>query len=319
MPSDLSSLSTPPDPNQMSMSRPPATINANSQLPGTRLPFIPGGWKADELAEKLGQYDRIPGTDSDAYRCVETVALMSHILMGPGAVVSYLNAITLQGMLSAGTPGSTRKRTAQAVISYVISRVRSRQATYGDMDWAIEAVHDLFYGDAAGTPRSDLRGQITPMADFSQQMAPLDIWCDDKAALLREAARLRPGEQLMINTWRIDFNTPPLTPGDTPVSRHPSRESSAPHIDASHKPPFSKYNPRRDYMYGHQMMIFRDATDGHIKLYEPEITVTGKHLFDLTADPSVVDSMLFSDQPASEQYDYVQVLGRMSPGLISFP
>jgi hypothetical protein len=72
-------------------------------------------------------------------------------------------------------------------------------------------------------------------------------------------------------------------------------------------------------MYGHQMMIFRDATDGHIKLYEPEITVTGKHLFDLTADPSVADSMLFSDQPASEQYDYVQVLGRMSPGLISFP
>ena len=318
MPSDLSSLSTPPDPSQMSMSRDPADVNANSQLPGTRLPFTPGGWKGDELAENLGQYDRISGTDSDAYRCVQAVALMSHILMGPEAVRSYLTSIALQGMLQGNAPG-TRKHTALAVISYVKSRIRSRQATYGDMDWVIEAVHDLFYGDAAGTPLADLRGQITPMTDLSQRMTSLDVWCQDKDALLRQAAGLKPGEQLMINSWTIDFNTPPLTPGDAPMNRHASRQPSISQIDASHKPAFSKYDPRRDAIHGHQMMIIRDAADGHLKRYEPESTGTGKHLFDLTADPSLADHLLFSDQPRFEQYEYVEVMGRMTPGLISSP
>jgi len=325
MPSDLSSLSTPAAAGSMSVAADPALIQLNSQLPNTPLPFTAGGWDGNRIANLLGQYDRIPGTDSDAVRCVQSVALMSHILMGPDAARTYLSAISLQGMLT-GRFG-TRERTAMRVIDFVKGRIQSRQATFGHMYWAMEAVHDLFYTDAAGTPAATpgtMRDQITPSFDLSQRMVNVNVWCNNSAELLAQAATLNPGEQFMLNTWRVSFNyyfdeagvpttQQRLTYNQVDEQNRLLRTVSIRRIDTTRKPAASQIDTNRDHKSGHQMLIYKDAADSHIKMYEPELTTGGTHLFDLTADPSVIATSLFNDQPAFELYKYVQLLGKMVP------
>ena len=228
MPSDLSSLSTPAPAGSPTMSRDSATIERNSQLPGTVLPFAGSGWNGSEIANRLGQYDRIPGTDSDAVRCVQAVALMSHILNGPNATVGYLGSIALQGMLSARSIG-TRERTALRVIEHVKDQIRDSQATYGDMYWAMEAVHDLFYGDDSGTPAETpdaVRSQIGPMLDMSQGLEEINVWCSTPADLMTQAASLNPGEQFLLNTWNVSFNHYFDIAGAAPTA--PPRPANAP-------------------------------------------------------------------------------------------
>jgi hypothetical protein len=65
-------------------------------------------------------------------------------------------------------------------------------------------------------------------------------------------------------------------------------------------------------MGGHQMLIYRDVATGHLMMYEPELTASGNHLFDITNDPSPLAG-LFSEQPAFELYQYVQLLGKVTP------
>jgi len=325
MPSDLSSLSTPAPAGSMSVGADPALIQLNSQLPDTPLPFTPGGWDGNRIANLLGQYDQIPGTDSDAVRCVQSVALMSHILMGPAAARDYLSAISLQGMLT-GRFG-TRERTARRVIDFVRGRIQNRQATFGNLYWAMEAVHDLFYNDDAGTPAATpapMREQITPPLDFSQRMVNINIWCNNGAELLAQAATLNPGEQFMLNTWSVSFNhyfdiagvpttQQRLTYNQTDDHDRPLRTVSIRRIDTSRKPAASQIDLNRDHKSGHQMLIYKDAADSHIKMYEPELTPGGTHLFDLTTNPSVIFSLLFDDQPPFEIYKYIQLLGKMVP------
>lgn len=329
---DTSSLSTPVPAGSMTASRPQADIELNSQLPETVLPFTAGGWDGNDIANKLGQYDRIPGTDSDAVRCVQSVALMSHILMGPAAAISYLSAISLQGLLQAPQVG-TRERTAMRVIDFVKSRITSRQATYGNMYWAMEAVHDLFFADNVGTPAANantVRSQITPGFDLSQNMVNMDVWCNNRAELLTQASSLNPGEQLMLNTWAVSFNSTfdmaglPTTQQSSTITQvdeqgnHP-RNVFIRRIDASHKPRANQIDNNRDSKAGHQMLIYKDSADSHIKMYEPEITTSGMHLFDLTTDPSVIDTSLFDDQPRFELYHYLQIWGKIVPSALTAP
>jgi hypothetical protein len=250
---------------------------------------------------------------------------MSHILMGPDAARSYLSSISLQGMLT-GRFG-TRERTAMRVIDFVKGRIQSRQATFGNMYWAMEAVHDLFYTDASGTPAATpgtMREQITPALDLSQRMVNINVWCNNSAELLTQAATLNPGEQFMLNTWRVSFNyyfdeagvpttQQRLTYNQVDEQNRPLRTVSIRRIDTTRKPAASQIDTNRDHKSGHQMLIYKDAADSHIKMYEPELTTGGTHLFDLTADPSVIATSLFNDQPAFELYKYVQLLGKMVP------
>ncbi len=326
MPTDLSSLSTPTAPGAVSISADPAHVALNSQLPATMLPFTPGGWDGNDIANKLGQYDQIPGTDSDAVRCVQSVALMSHILMGPAAAMDYLSSISLQGMLEAGQMG-TRERTALNVIRFVRERIQSRNATYGNMYWAMEAVHDLFYRDDQGTPAATagtVRGQINPMLDMSRNLVNMDVWCGTPSDLMTQAASLNPGEQFMVNTWSVSFNhyfdiagadptRQRLTYTQTDEQDRPIRTVSIRRIDASQKPAGTQIDTNRDHKHGHQMLIFKDATNSHIKMYEPELTPGGNHLSDLTDNPAVMTTQLFNDQPAFEIYKYVQLWGKMVP------
>ena len=333
MPSDLSSLSTPAPAGAPVIGHPQAALQLNSQLPATPLPFTAGGWNGADIADKLGQYDQIPGTDSDAVRCVQAVALVSHVLSGPSATTGYLTSISLQGMLSAGRY-DTRVRTALRVIEHVKSQIRSRRATYGDMYWAMEAVHDLFYTDDSGTPADTpgaARDQIVPMMDFSRNMVNMDVWCSTPVNLMAQAATLNPGEQFMLNTWSVSFNyyfdmagAPPtqrhLTYTQTDANNRPLRTVSINRLDTTRgKPAHTQINPNRDHRSGHQMLIYKDAADNHIKMYEPEVTTTGRHLFDLTNDPSVLASRLFNDQPTFELFSYVQLLGKIVPAPANSP
>lgn len=329
MPSDLSSLSTPPPPGAMTMAPNTAAVNRNSQVASTPLPFTSGGWNGSEIANNLGQYDRIAGTDSDSVRCVQAVALVSHVLSGPAAVISYLSAIAAQAMLRTATFG-TRERTALRVIEFVQSQIEHRRATYGDMYWAMEAVHDLFYQDDTGTPADtpdEARSQINPMFDLTHTMTNINTWCSTPAALMSQAATLNPGEQFMLNTWSVSFNYYFDMAGAAPTDQRTTytqvddrgqalRTVTINRIDTSlGKPTPSQIDTNRDSKSGHQMLIYKDAADNHIKMYEPELTTSGNHMFDLTNDQSVLTNILFHDQPAFELFRYVQLLGKISPGL----
>ena len=128
----------------------------------------------------------------------------------------------------------------------------------------------------------------------------------------------------MLNTWGVSFNST-FDLADIPSGRKSSRLNVTDEegknrrsvfirrIDASKKPPASQIDLNRDHKGGHQMLIYKDLTDSHIKMYEPEITALGDHLFDLTADPDKIDTEIFVDQPAFELYHYLQIWGKMVP------
>lgn len=301
-------------------------IDTNSPVPATVLPFTTTGWNGNEIATKLGQHDRLPVTDSDAFRCVQTVALMSHIIQGPPAVFSYLSSIKLQSLFA--NPGITqRMRVAWRVMEHVKNRIISRQATYGDMAQMIEAIHAMFYKDDAGTPLNQIHDQVIPGLDMSSSMQRMNVWCNSPADLLGHAATLQNGEQFLLNTWNVSFNAnfDLAEGGDTDISQARSarinvvdeetgqgRNVTIRRIDATSRPDSSRIDRNRDTMGGHQMLLYKDAANGHVMMYEPELTVAGNHLFDITNDASPLTA-LFAEQPAFELYQYVQLLGKITP------
>ena len=301
-----------------------ALIEQSSVYAETLLPWkSANAWNGEEIAGKLGQYDRIPGTDSDALRCVQTVGLISHIIMGPAAVSQYLGSMALQGML---VNQSVRGKTALAVIDYVQGRIDGGKATYGNLYWVIEAIHDLFYKDDTGTPEGEIRGQVVPGFDMSASMTNMDTWCKNPSELMAEANKLNKGEQLMLNTWSVSFNstfdvalgekgatTNRLTYNVVNDKGKFVRSTTINRIDTKTKPDPTKKNKDRDSISGHQMLIYKDAATGEVKMYEPELAAGGAHLFNLTKDSSPLQAMLFHDQPAFELYNYVQLLGKIIP------
>jgi hypothetical protein len=80
-------------------------------------------------------------------------------------VLSLLSSTVLDGMLST-SPGQ-RQRVAIALLRYVRDRIESRQATFGDLSYAQEAMHDVFYNDVVGTPLSDIIQRVSPSLDLT--------------------------------------------------------------------------------------------------------------------------------------------------------
>jgi hypothetical protein len=307
-------------------SHPQATIDLNSPVPTTVLPFTASGWNGTDIANKLGQHDRLPVTDSDAFRCVQTVALMSHIIQGPAAVKSYLGSIKLQSLFANPTITS-RMRVAWQVMEHVKSLIDAKTATYGNMAQVIEAVHAMFYKDDAGTPRTEINDQVSPMLDMGATMTSMDTWCNTPSDLLTRANSLQNGEQFLLNTWQVSFNAnfDLAEGGDTDIRNAPqaninilneetgrSRNVTIRRIDATRRPDSSRIDRNRDTMGGHQMLIYKDTATGHVMMYEPELTTSGNHLFDITTDATPLTG-LFSEQPAFELYSYVQLLGKITP------
>jgi microcompartment protein CcmK/EutM len=305
------------------ISRLPADVDRNSPDPAARLPFTPNGWDGGDILLRLGQFDRMPGTDSDAMRCVQAVGMAARVPDGPAAVVSYLQALILQGMLR---PKATdRQRTATEVLEHVIGRIETRRATFGDMAWAQEAMHDLFYNDVSGTPEPDILPAIAPAMDLTKTLQRMDLWCDTPQQVMAQATQLQPGEQLIIEAWTVSLNTAfdqvseqgiEVREGESVVVNVNGRLVRIRRIPMNQRPPHTALDLTRDSKTGHQLLILKDAADGALRLYEPEITASGQHLEKLAADGSNFVGY-FHDQPAFGMYHYIQIIGKLRPGSVT--
>lgn len=296
-----------------------ADVERNSPDPATLLPFSPGGWDGTKILGTLGQYDRIPGTDSDAIRCVQAVGMAARVPDGPDAVKSYLSSMILQGLLTGQFTG--RKRTAVEVLKHVSQRIESKRATYGDLSWAQEALHDLFYDDVSGTPLTDIPQQVSPAMDLTKNMQPMDVWCDTPQEVMAQASQLRPGEQLLVEEWTVSLNTTfdQLSEQNINVREGQSTTVMINHrpvrirrIPMDQRPAHSALDFNRDTRAGHQLLIIKDSASGALRLYEPEITQSGRHFDGLASDGSNLTEY-FKDQPNFGMYCYIEIIGKLQP------
>jgi hypothetical protein len=312
------------DPNAMTIVRDPADVARNSPLAERPLPFTgPGSWDAQAILTVLGQYDTIAGTDSDAIRCVQAAALGARIVRGPASVMALLSAAGIDGML--GNATGARQRTAQAVLRYVRGRIESQRATFGDLSWAQEALHDLFYDDVSGTPLPDILRRVAPSLDLTFNAEARSTWFATPDEVIAAANALNPGEQLLLNTWQVFFNeafeqledrhihTPV---GGSQVVNIGGRDVTLRRIDTSRKPSHTAIDQRRDNMHGHQLLIINDAAIGGLRLYEPEVTTSGRHLEALTA---AILAPYFRDLPDIAMYTYMETLGKLTPSSFASP
>jgi hypothetical protein len=309
------------NPTGMSIERDPDTVARNSPQGDRVLPFASAdAWDAQAILSALGQYDTNAQTDSDALRCVQAVALASRIVRGPAAVASFLSSAALDGMLS--TALGTRQRTAIAVLRYVKERIQARRATFGDLSWAQEALHDLYYDDVSGTPLTDILKRVSPLLDLTFTTEARSTWLATPEAVVEVANQLQEGEQLLLNTWEVAFNEAFLeledqhiqTPvGSSQVVNMGGREVRIRRIDATHKPPHTAIDTHRDHMHGHQLLIIKDGAVGGLRLYEPEVTTSGHHLDPLTAE---LLAPYFRDLPDIQIYSYMEILGKLTPSRI---
>lgn len=306
------------DPNAMSIQRDPGEVARNSPQADQRLPFTgPDQWNAQAILTVLGQYDTMAGTDSDALRCVQAAALGARIVRGPSSVTSFLSSAGLDGMLESDM--GARPRAALNVLRYVRARIDSQQATYGDLSWAQEALHDVFYDDASGTPLTDILKRVSPALDLTFSMEARSTWFATPEEVIAAANQLAPGEQLLLNTWEVAFNeafeqledrhihTPV---GGTQVVNIGGRDVRLRRLDTSTKPPHTAIDHNRDTMHGHQLLIVNDAAVGGLRLYEPEVTSSGRHLEVLT---TAALAPYFRDLPDIQIFSYMETLGKLTP------
>lgn len=312
------------DPKAVTIVRDPGDVARNSPQPQRPLPFTgPGDWDAQAILTVLGQYDTLAGTDSDAIRCVQAAALGARIVRGPASVMSFLSAAAIDGMLA--NANGARQHAAQAVLAYVRGRIESRRATFGDLSWAQEALHDLFYDDVSGTPLPEILSRVAPALDLTFSAERRSTWFATPDEVIAAAHALNPGEQLLLNTWQVFFNeafeqledrhihTPV---GGSRVVNIGGRDVTLRRIDTSRKPSHTAIDQRRDNMEGHQLLIINDAAVGGLRLYEPEVTTSGHHLEALT--PAVL-APYFSDLPDIAMYTYMETLGKLTPSSFASP
>jgi hypothetical protein len=306
-------------PGSITMAHGEEDIARNSPDPTRALPFTSGGWDGNAILTALGQYDTLPGTDSDALRCVQAVAMAARIPQGPDAVVAFVRATMLDGSLS--QPETPRKRAALAALEHVIARIEMRHATYADLMWAQEALHDLYYDDANGTPVGDIRDRIAPALDLGMRLDRLDLWCNNPAEVLAQASHLARGEQLIVTTWQVIFNHAfddlsdqhiEVPAGGSIVVNVNGRNVRIRRLPDRPRPDHSAIDPVRDHQGGHQLLVMRDATSDALRLYEPETTSSGQHLEALAPDGSNF-TRYFQDYPDAGIYQYIEILGKLTP------
>lgn len=308
-------------PDNPAISHVDADVERNSPDPNSVLPFKATGWDGNEILQKLGQYDRMPGTDSDSIRCVQAVGMAAHVPDGPDAVKGYFGSMILQGMLTGQMSG--RKKTAVDVLKGVSARIDSKRATFGDLSWAQEALHDLFYDDVSGTPLGDVPQQVNPALDLSKNMQSMDVWCDMPQQVMAQAEQLKPSEQLLIEEWTVSLNTAFDQLAEQKVNVQEGRSVTVDingrptrirRIPTDQRPPHTALDFNRDTRSGHQLLIIRDSASNELRLYEPEITPSGRHFDGLAADGSNLASY-FRDQPKFGIYCYIEIIGKLTPGL----
>src|SRR5262245_46426373 len=201
----------------------------------------------------------------------------------------------------------------------VPERIRARTATYGDLSWAQEALHDIFYRDDEGTPGGDIRSRIVPAMDMSRMQA-MNVWCSTPAEVMAQVNSLADGQQLVVTTWTVSFNTAydQIDPADQRDDMQVRIESPngrvrtvrIRRIQVPPKPRPDQIDLNRDSQNGHQLLVYR-AGDASF-LYEPELTDAGTHLSQLSRGGAELATYVH-DQPDFGMFGYVQVLGKITP------
>jgi hypothetical protein len=162
-----------------------------------KLPFTTDGWDPLAINKALGQYDRITGTDSDGARCAFAVALAAHVFKGPSATVSYaLNYVdqTKARITAKGEKLSARQEAAIGVVGKATNAIASKDATYGDLSWLQEGLHDLTLDDEKGAASSAFALQDSDVTKKEQLMS---VTCMSAADVIKNTASLDVGEQYM--------------------------------------------------------------------------------------------------------------------------
>lgn len=312
--SNLDSLAT-----GLTVSHGAAVTSRNAPNPSNRLPFDRTGqsWDANVILTTLGQYDRISGTDSDSDRCVQAVAMASYIPRGPSSLTGFIASAIMDGMMTQTM--NTRRRTAISVLRNVEARISAGSATYGDLSWAQESLHALFYSDDQAPSEDEAMGRITPtMSNLSRTTQTLDIWCNSPADVITQANLLSPGGQLILTGWRVTFNHTFQLVRDQGHRVHSpmtvnlnGRSVRIRRIDATSRPRPNQIDPNRDRRQGHQIMVLRDnQANGPLRLYEPEVTSSGQHLAVLNAGAL---ARYYRHDAAASTYRYVHIIGRIDP------
>lgn len=280
------------------------------------LPFGgPKGWNATAILTNLGQRDTMSQTDSDGHRCVQAAGVASHVLRGPEATIGYL-----QHMLGDAAHGATaptpRQTSARAILGRVCDRIRDHVATFQDLSWAQEALHDLTVADSAGTAQDKAVSEIAPTATSTTRA--MHQWCKTPHDVIAAASALHDGEQLVVMSWVINFNSAFFEY----ETKHPDEGTqdqinvaSAEHpvwrqrqqIRPGHRPDPTQSDPRRDLWAGHQLLIVREGPE--LRLYDPENQRGGHYraLDDAALAP------MFVDEPAIDAYRYMRIDARITP------
>jgi len=308
-------------PNTVQVAHDPADIQRNTPDPAAPLPFTNSGWDGATILTQLGQYDRMPGTDSDSLRCVQAVGMAARVPDGPEAVTAYIASLITQGMLTGQL--TDRKRTAIDVLKHVTGRIQNKRATYGDLSWAQEAMHDLFYDDVSGTPSGDIKTQVAPDLDLTKNLQSMDVWCDTPQQVMAQASQLKRGEQLLVESWQVMLNIAfdqledqniQVPEGGSQVVNINGHPVTIKRIPSGQRPPHTALDLNRDRQMGHQLLIIKDTASDAVRLYEPETTASGRHFDGLAADGSNLTGY-FADQPNFGIYNYIEIIGKLTPAL----
>lgn len=280
------------------------------------LPFGgPKGWNATAILTNLGQRDTMAQTDSDGHRCVQAAGVASHVLRGPEATIHYLQAM-LGDAAHGATHPTPRQTSARAILARVCDRIRDHVATFQDLSWAQEALHDLTVADSAGTPDDKAAAEIAPSA--TSHTRAMHQWCKTPQDVLAAAAGLHDGEQFVVMAWVINFNSAffdyetrhpdEAAPREIDVStnEHP-RWRSRQHIDPAHRPDPTQSDPGRDQWAGHQLLIVREA--GELRLYDPENKAGGHY----RALDAAALAPMFVDERAIDAFRYMRIDARITP------
>lgn len=170
--------------------------------PAERLPYDKdGGWDGVQINCKLGQHDKLAGTDSDGARCSFAVALAAQIFNGPSAcaawLVDWVNAHLPRPAKGrpAGIDGlSLRARAAAMTIAGVADAIGAGTATFGDLSWAQEAMH-AYLREGEDDGASGGKETIVPEQENYQE---LNSVATSGALVMARASALEPGGRLLL-------------------------------------------------------------------------------------------------------------------------
>jgi hypothetical protein len=306
----------------------PDEVTEQARHQHARLPYLRDGWNAGYILTFLAQRDTISQTDSDARRCTQAIAFASRILQGPEEAAAFLSLMCTRGLLEQRV-ARPRMISALAVLNTVAKRIRGKIATHGDLSWAIEALHDLFYSDDVGTPEGEVMSQIAPVG--GGPVLSMSTWCGDATQLFELGSSIASGEQLILIAHSVSVNArfeqltqaqddritragtrPQLAPGTNSTAleivepNNHTRRVFIRRISTARKPAAQDLDPNRDAFSGHQIMLYKAGTE--LYLYDPESADRGQHLRRIANAQSLSD--LFADAPANSFFRYVKAIAR---------